>query len=449
MEHGSQSLPLGLALGLTVFFVLLNGFFVAAEFALVKVRTARLQALVRQGKQRAVTVLHILKHLDLYLSACQLGITLASLVLGYLAEPAVAVLLLKAAHAVGLEVGESGPLHLVALILALSVVTVLHMTIGEQAPKIWAIVRSESASLKVAVPLRVFALVFRPFIWFINVLSNWMLRMVGVHGGIGHEGVQDVDELRALLKQASMAGHISGRQGTLGENVLRLVELEVRHVMLPRTEVVYLSTARSRAENLETVRTCTHTRLPLCDPDLDAVTGLVHGKDLLVALLDGEEPELEALLRPMPTMPDTKPLSELLVELQRDQAHCAVAVDEHGTTVGVVFLEDAVEEIVGPIHDEFDERVASAWAPTEVGGFEMAGSLPLPEAAALLDLELGSEEDTIAGHVVALVGRLPEVGETLDLPPWRVTVLARSRRRVSRLRFEPEGKGKPEADAGH
>ena len=438
MDHGSQSLPLGWALALTALFVLLNGFFVAAEFALVKVRTARLEALVRQGKKRAQTVLHILKHLDLYLSACQLGITLASLVLGWLAEPAVAVLLLKAAHAAGIEVEQSGGLHVVALILALSVVTVLHMTIGEQAPKIWAIARSETASLRIALPLRLFAVVFRPFIWFINVISNSMLRMVGVHGAIGHEGVQDIDELRALLKQASRAGHISGRQGDLGENVLRLVDLEVRHVMLPRTDVIFLSTSRTADQNLELIRTCRHTRLPLCDPDLDTVKGLVHGKDVLVAMLGGElRPDLNTLARPMPVVPDTKPLSELLVELQRDQAHCAVAVDEHGTTVGVVFLEDAVEEIVGPIHDEFDERVAPAWSPTDSGGFEMAGRLPLPEAAALLDLELGAEEDSIAGHVVALLGRLPEVGETLELPPWKVTVLALSRRRVSRLRFEP------------
>ncbi len=444
--HESSSLPLGWALALTALFVLLNGFFVAAEFALVKVRTARLEALARQGKKRAKTVLHILAHLDLYLSACQLGITLASLVLGYLAEPAVAVLLVKIAEAVGIHVGESGALHVVALVLALSVVTVLHMTIGEQAPKIWAIVRSESASLKVAVPLRIFAAIFRPFIWFINVVSNGMLRMVGVHGAIGHEGVQSLDELRTLVKQASVAGHISGAQGDLGENVLRLVELEVRHVMLPRTDVVYLSTDRSRAENLETVRSSGHTRLPLCDPDLDTVLGLIHGKDLLVALLGGDQPELADVMRPMPVVPDTKPLSELLVDLQRDQAHCAVAVDEHGTTVGVVFLEDAVEEIVGPIHDEFDERVAPAWSPTEAGGFEMAGDLPLPDAAALLDLELGAEEDTIAGHVVARMGRLPEAGETLDLPPWTVTVLGRSRRRVTRLRFEPVGKAGKEGD---
>lgn len=440
MEHGSQSLPLGWALALTAFFVLLNGFFVAAEFALVKVRTARLEALSRQGKRRARTVLQILTRLDLYLSACQLGITLASLVLGWLAEPAVAVLLLKAADAVGIDVGESGTLHVVALVLALSVVTVLHMTIGEQAPKIWAIARSETAALRVALPLRIFALIFRPFILVINVISNSMLRLVGVSGAIGHEGVQDVDELRAILKQASMAGHISRRQGALGENVLRLVELEVRHVMLPRTDVVHLSAARTAQENLETIRTCGHTRLPLCDPDLDAVIGLVHGKDVLVAMLGGElRPDLAGLVRPMSVVPDTKPLSELIVGLQRDQAHCAVAVDEHGTTVGLVFLEDAMEEIVGPIHDEFDERVAPPWVPTEAGGFEMAGGLPLPDAAALLDLDLGSEEDSIAGHVVALLGRLPEAGEILELPPWRVTVLSRSRRRVSRLRFEPAG----------
>jgi CBS domain containing-hemolysin-like protein len=441
MEHGgSFQLPLGWALALTVFFVALNGFFVAAEFALVKVRAARLETLVRQGSKKAASVIHILRHLDLYLSACQLGITLASLVLGWLAEPAVAVLILKGAEAVGVEVGESGALHVVALVIALTVVTVLHMTIGEQAPKIWAIQRAERASLRIALPLRIFSAIFRPFIWFINKISNALLRMVGVHGMTDHGGVADVEELRSILKQASRAGHISGRQQTIGENVLRLVDLEVRHVMLPRPDVVDLSTARTTEQNLETIRVKRHTRMPLSDPDLDKVLGLVHGKDVLHAVLGGEtSPDLAALVRPLPAVPDTLPLSRLMAMLQQEQAHCALVVDEHGTSVGMVFLEDALEEIVGPIHDEFD-TASSPWEKREDGALEVSGALPLPEAAELLDLVLGSEEDTLGGYVMTELGRIPKEGDVLELAAWRVTVLSMSRRRVARLLCEEKGK---------
>ncbi len=209
--------------------------------------------------------------------------------------------------------------------------------------------------------------------------------------------------------------------------------------MLPRVDISYLSTTRSNTENLEIIRDSGHTRFPLGDPDLDQVVGMVHGKDVLAALLKGDSVEVAELVRDIPTVLDTLALSRYIVEAQRQQRQCALVVDEHGTTVGMVFLEDALAEIVGPIHDEFDER--RAWIDTPKPGVtELSGSVPLPDAAALLGLDASGEEDTVGGFVAAQLGRLPEQGEQLRVSDYLVTVLEVGDRRIARLRFEA-GKG--------
>jgi CBS domain containing-hemolysin-like protein len=444
---GFATVPLGWKLVVTAVVVILNGFFVAAEFALVKVRPMRIQTLADAGDRRAKIISMVMAHLDHYLSACQLGITLASLVLGWLAEPAVATLIIEAADFLGVTIVSGPSLHLAALILALSIITILHMTIGEQAPKIWAIRRAERVSLIVAYPLRLFAFLFFPMIWLVNALSNMMLRMVGIHGSGHDEGAHDVNELREILLSASRAGHISVRQQAFGENILGLTKLEVRHVMLPRVDVTFCSTANTLDENLDVIRKSGHTRLPLGDPDMDHVLGILHGKDLLSSMLGGNDrPDLKAMVRDIPSVPDTLLLSRLIVELQTRQSQCAVVTDEHGTTVGMAYLEDAIEEIVGPIHDEFDNRLTRI-KHLEDGGIEMHGTVPLPEAMDVLGLDMGTEEDTVGGYVTALLGRLPQVEEVLTLPGFDVTVLEMTNRRVERIRFEPHAEDKDKTDA--
>nr|XP_061804821.1 UPF0053 protein YugS-like [Nerophis lumbriciformis] len=411
-----------LKLAATAFFVGLNGFFVAAEFALVKIRGSRIEALAKQGKSSAVTVQRILKDLNLYLSACQLGITIASLILGWLAEPAVAALLQLAAEGLGFEVQESASFHLFALVVALTIITILHVTIGEQVPKIWAIRKAESTALLTGYPLWLFTLILKPFIAFINAVSNLMLRGFGLKDDGGHgDEVHDIEELRAILRAASHAGNITKRQEAFGDNILGLVNLRVRHIMLPRVDVAYVSTRQSAEENLALIRSSRHSRFPVADPDLDQTVGIVHAKDILGSVLEGKAaPSLVELARPIPS---------------GERTHCAMVVDEHGTTVGMVFLEDALEEIVGPLPDEFDE-MAPLTHDTEDDSIEMSGNLPLPEAAKHLDLELGTEEDTVAGYVVSLLGRIPKVGDSLEVPPYRIRVLAMVKRRISRVSFE-------------
>jgi CBS domain containing-hemolysin-like protein len=422
-------------LGVTALFVALNGFFVAAEFGLVKVRNTRVEALAKTGKRQAQATLTILANLNLYLSACQLGITISSLVLGWLAEPAVASLILMGAEAAGLPVANSRGLHFAALTIALSVITILHMTLGEQAPKIWALTKPEPAALMVAYPLIIFTATFRPFITLINAISNSLLRTVGVSEEDAHSEVHDIDELRAMLRAASLAGRISKRQSTLGQNVLGMMRLQVRHIMLPRVDVTWLSTAASVHENLRTVRTGGHSRYPLGDPDLDNPVGVILSRDLLAEMIDENAVDLVALARPLLTVSETQPVGRLIFELQSQHTHVALVVDEHGTAVGLAFLEDAIEEIVGPIHDELD--VDKKWVERESdSSIVLAGSVPLPDAADILGIHPDSEADTIGGFVVSRLERIPKVGDVIELDDWKATVIAASRRRVTRVRFE-------------
>ena len=426
-----------LRIAATLFFVFANGFFVAAEFALVKTRTAALRDR-SQRSRRAGVAYHIRLHLDRYLSACQLGITLSSLILGWLAEPAVAELLLAAAGSAGLGLDPASVwVHAVALALALSVITFLHMTLGEQAPKIWAINRADTVVLQVARPLQLFAGVFRPFIWVINESSNGLLRLAGMSPDELGESSHNVEELQSILAASAEAGHISDRQLELAANVFAMIDLEVRHILVPRVDVDYLSLQQAPEESLRIVRESGHSRFPLCEVGLDSVIGLVHAKEVLGKAAAGQAVDLRALARRPLFVPDTQPLARLIARMQRSRNHCAVVVDEHGTAVGLAFLEDAIEEILGPIGDEFDEPEATV---RSAGGdvLELPGSLALPEAAERLGADdLGDESDTIGGHVVACLGRLARPGDELPIGRYRLTVEEVKRRRIVRLHATP------------
>jgi CBS domain containing-hemolysin-like protein len=220
--------------------------------------------------------------------------------------------------------------------------------------------------------------------------------------------------------------------------VLALVALEVRHVMLPRVDVVYLSLEHSTERNLEDLHRWSHSRYPLCKAGLDTVIGIVHTRDVLPVLLEGRKPDLERLARTALVVPDTQPLPRFIAEAQTSRRHCAVVVDEHGTTVGLAFLEDALEEIVGPIHDEFD-KVQNDTAENADGSVEFDGGVPLPDLESFVGEELHDDADTVGGFVVARLGRLPKPGDQLEFGEYRATVTGVSRRRVTRLKLERRG----------
>lgn len=427
-------------LGATLFFVLLNGFFVATEFALVKVRMTRIDTLAKKGSRRAGAVQHVVRHIDRYLSSCQLGITLASLILGALGEPAVSVLIVAALRGLGITVADDAAwVPILSITLAFTVITVLHMTVGEQAPKMWALRRAETTALRTAVPLRVFTWVFRPFIAVINSISNWMLRLAGLPAHHGDELTHTSEEIRSMLALSWAAGHISKLEHEVTENVFRIMELEVRHIVVPRIDIEYLSVGRPDEENMSVIRDSGHSRLPLCEVGLDTIIGFVHTKDVMQQVLDRKELDLRAVARDAIFVPDTMSLSDFLLELQSSQQHCTAVLDERGTVIGLAFREDALEEIVGPLGDEFDEHEGE-FQEVEDGVYEMVGRMSVPETCDRLDFELTDEEDededTIGGHVTARLGRLAKSGDQVPVGPYLATVLEVSRRRVRRLRLE-------------
>jgi CBS domain containing-hemolysin-like protein len=427
-------------LGATLFFVVLNGFFVAAEFALVKVRPARIEQLARDGSRSARLARHILSHLDRYLSGCQLGITLASLALGALGEPAVSRLLLALAAALGVAVAPDAVwLHVLSFTLAFALITTLHMTLGEQAPKMWALRRPEAGAIRSAYALQAFTLAFGPFIYGINALSNAILRVVGLPPDAESDASHTAEEIRSILSLSARHGHITARAHELSENVLRMIDLEVRHIILPRVDVAYLSLEWPFEECVRVVRQTNHTRYPLCDRGLDTIVGFVNARDVREAVLEGKQPDLRALAREAVFVTETMPLSDFLLEVQRRRVHCAAVIDERGTVIGLAFREDALEEIVGPLGDEFDEEQPE-FLELAPGVYELSGRMSLPEVCDRLDFELDWDEDeevdTIGGHVTARLGRLPRRGDGVEVGPYRATVLEATRRRVQRLRLE-------------
>jgi CBS domain containing-hemolysin-like protein len=355
------------------------------------------------------------------------------------------VLLIASASAVGLPIdADAGWVPIVSLALAFAVITVLHMTVGEQAPKMWALRRAERMALATGPVLRVFTWLFGPLINAINWISNALLRTIGLPPELGHDASHSSEEIRSILSLSARAGKITKHEYELSENVFRIIELEVRHIVVPRIEVDFLVVTHSLETSLEKIRTSGHSRYALCEIGLDTIVGIVHSKDVLDAALCGETPDLRAISRPPIFVSDTMSLSNFLREIQEHRQQCAVVLDEHGTAIGLAFREDALEEIVGPLGDEFDDEEPD-FAELADGSYELRGRMSLPELEDRLDFDLPEdereEEDTIGGHVTARLGRLPKKGDAVRVGPYLATVIDASRRRVQRLRValaEPE-----------
>lgn len=420
---------LGLAIG--VFLVLLNGFFVAAEFALVKVRPTQLDPHVTSGSRRGTIARHMVRHLDSYLSATQLGITLASLALGWIGEPAFAWLIEPLVS----RIPNASPalLHTISLTLSFGVITVLHIVLGELAPKSLAIRKPEAATLWVAFPLYFFYKVAFPAIWVLNHAANSLLRLVGVQPVSESEGGHDEEELRLLLA-SSHASVLSQQKRELLDNIFGLSRRVARQIMVPRGDVVYLSTHRSTEENLEIARTSGHTRLPLCDGDLDHVVGLIHIKDLFrtTAAL----PPLTGIAREIAHVAETLTLDRLLRRMRAEKLHLAAVVDEYGGISGIVSLENVIEEIVGQIQDEFDREVPELMMKRE-GVWLVSGAILVDELENALGVEFSPrDEDTVGGVMLSELGGQPSVGNEVSLPPLTLRVVEVDENRILQVRVE-------------
>lgn len=335
---------------LTIFLVLLNGFFVAAEFAIVKVRSSQIELRAQSGNTMAKLAQNMLTHLDAYLSATQLGITLASLGLGWIGESVVARMVINVMEAFGFRGGEALA-HTIALPVSFAIITVLHIVFGELAPKSLAIQRSESTALAVAYPLRFFYVLFKPFIWLLNGLANLVLRGLGIQPMHGAE-VHTAEELRLLFEQSVEGGAIQDSHHELIENVFHFNERMVKQILVPRTKMVAIDVNIPEEELMEIIFNEGYSRLPVYTGNVDNIVGILYVKDILSIMRLGQPIVIDDLMRPAYFVPETKKINLLLKQFQRRHLHMAIATDEFGGVSGIVTIEDIIEELVGEIQDE-------------------------------------------------------------------------------------------------
>ena len=434
--EGSEIIVVALKLLLVLVLVLLNGFFVAAEFAIVKIRATQLAGLVAVGNRRAKVARVLVSNLDASLSATQLGITLASLGLGWVGEPVFASLLAPAMEWFNVESEQVR--HTISFIVGFSVITFLHIVAGELAPKSLAIQKPLPTTLWVAYPLRWFYVVSYPFNWALNGTSLWLLRRLGLEGMSEAELIHSEEELRLLFTatQKHSGGTSLGRDIVL--NALDLRQRVVREVMRPRQEIVMLNTGSSMTECLEVAEKTRFSRFPLCEGgDIDRTLGVVHFKDLYALRLKAKSgAELRSVARKLVYVPETARLERLLQVFLDRKLHLALVVDEYGGTVGLVTLENILEELVGQIQDEFDQEKPMV---VNIGddSWELQGALPVHDLEGITGVSLAEDGATTAsGWVTQKLGGFPKTGDVVRLGDFELRVEEVDDTRVSRMNLK-------------
>lgn len=418
---------------LTFFLVALNGFFVAAEFAIVKVRYSQIELRAQKGNRLAGIAKGILTHMDAYLSATQLGITLASLGLGWIGEPVVSKILIASFHGLGLEVSDELS-HKIALPVAFAIITVLHIVFGELAPKSIAIRKPEETTLAVSIPMRVFFLLFRPFIWVLNGFSNFILRLIGIEPADEQEA-HSADELRLLVKQSQKSGAIKEDNYQIIQNAFDFSELTAQQVMVPRKNIFALNIDTPKDEILREVIENGYSRIPVYEDDIDNVLGIVFAKDILQANIQNPDWQLKELLRPVQYVYNSAKLNRVLKDFQTKHIHLGLVIDEYGGTEGMISMEDILEELVGEIQDENDDETAPV-TKNEDGSFTISGIAPLHDVNNFLPVPFpeNRQYNTFNGLVLNRLGRIPPGNETFIFEKYEVTVMARKQNILTQLK---------------
>lgn len=418
---------------LTLFLVFLNGFFVAAEFAIVKVRSSQIEMRAREGNRFAGVAKNIITHLDAYLSATQLGITLASLGLGWIGEGVVSRIIINIMDAMNLNLSHDVA-HNIALPISFALITVLHIVFGELAPKSLAILRPESTTLALALPLRAFYYLFKPFIWLLNGLANFILRSIGIENIHGHE-VHSPQELLFILEQSKTSGAIRNSEHQILENVFDFYDRPARQIMVPRTQIAAIDVNETNNAVIEKVIEEGYSRLPVYRDSVDNIVGIIHAKDLLNALYNNKLDTIASLMRPVYFIPETKKIGGLLRDFQQQHAQMAIIVDEFGGTSGLITLEDIIEELVGEIQDEYDnetpwiekisdtEYIANARANIIDANEQLP--VPLPE---------GEEYETVGGYINLLFGKIPALNEKVSTTDYQFIILDKSEKSIERVK---------------
>ncbi len=445
-QHWDSAIIILLKLAAIGALVLLNGFFVACEFAIVKVRSSQLDALVDEGNLHANFVKHVRAHLDAYLSATQLGVTLASLALGWIGEQFLEKMIEPFFALAGIH--AHAVVTSVSVALAFIGITFLHIVFGELAPKYTAIAKPLPTALRLVQPLRAFYFLFRPAIWLLHKSSNFILqKLLRMQPASGKELAHSEEELRLILDQSEESDEVSPLGRDLLVNALDLRRRVVRDIMTPRGEVVYLDLEEDFESNVTKALESRHTRFPLCRGHLDNTVGLVHIKEL-VPLMRDPHPDLMRIRRDLMPVPEMMSLEKLLNLFLGKHAHLAVVVDEFGGTVGMVTMENVLEELVGDIQDEFDTDKEEFRKISE-NEFVVDGALGLYELRDMAGLELDSADvSTVGGYVTHLLGHLPKPGEQVRIENYVVTVSQSDSRRVKQLNFRRQDETSPANGAG-
>jgi len=413
----------------TILLVLLNGFFVAAEFAIVKVRASQLDLKAKEGHRMAALSKNILNNLNAYLSATQLGITIASLALGWIGEDVVTRIILGILHFFNFDIGAEAA-HSIALPIAFATITILHIVIGEQAPKTIAIQKPEATTLWLAGPLNVFYWVFRPFIFILNSLSNFILRLLGMEPMQGAE-VHSPEELRMMVEEGKKSGVIEANKYEIIRNAFDFAERTARQAMVPRTHVFGINKALPIAQSIDKILENGYSRVPVFEGTIDHIVGIIFTKDLLPKLKGGADFKIEELMRPAHYIAANKKLIDIMRDFQKQHIQFAIVVDEFGGTEGVITMEDILEELVGEIQDEYDSETPMI-EKQEEKKWRVQGAVTLVSLNENLPRPLPENEIyvTLAGMLIDIVGRIPNVGESINFDDYTFTVVKRIKNQI-------------------
>ncbi len=421
-----------------VLLVATNGFFVASEFSLVSVRRARVEARAAAGSKNARAALRLLNNPTIFISAVQLGITLASLALGWIGEPTIADLLHPLALSIASE-GRAGYVtHVMAIVIAFSIISFLHIVLGELMPKMIALERAEPVALFAAGPLELFARIFSAPLWLFNTVGSKLGRLIGLRSSLDHASVYTETELRQLVDVARESGYLRAEERKLIHRVFEFSDTLVREAMVPRTEMAAIPSDCSLPLITKAFEQYRYSRLPVYRESLDNVIGFIHSKDIMPYLLNPERFRVEAVLQPPLYVVDTARLEDVLRQMQKAKAHFGFVVDEHGGLEGVITLEDLLEEIVGDISDEHDEEVNEQITPAGEGKYILAGGLAVRDLNRRLKLNLPESEayTTIAGFLMTEAGHVLKPGEKVEYNGLMFEIDRVERRRVINVRLE-------------
>ncbi|MFC6331391.1 hemolysin family protein [Paenibacillus septentrionalis] len=413
--------------------IFLTGFFVAAEFAIVRIRSSRIDQLVLEAKKGVASVQKITSNLDAYLSACQLGITCTALGLGFLGEPTVEAILSPVFHDLGLPVSLSHPL---SIGIAFFVITFLHVVVGELAPKTWAIQKAEQVTFLIARPLILFHKLLYPFIWSLNGSANALVRMFGLRPAKEHEDAHTEEEIQIILNESFQSGKINNTEYGYVSRIFAFDELLAKEIMVPRTDMVCLYANHTLEENLDIIQREQYTRFPVAMESKDNIVGMIHTKQLFLEYQKGENFDMKALIHPVLSVSEVTPVKTLLKRMQQERVHIAILVDEYGGTSGLITIEDIIEEIVGEIRDEFDTDERKEIELLDENCYLLDGKVLLDEVHQLTGVSFEEEEvETIGGWIYSNLQE-PKPNKKLEYEHLTFIVRETSKNRIRKIEMQ-------------